>query len=92
MSTYPRAVLINFPFMTTLSTESRKKEEQVMADILTLKKFEALSPFEIKDELINLAKRLPGRPNPLSSMPAAAIPIGSLPRHGKGFSCLGSSH
>jgi aspartate 4-decarboxylase len=49
-------VLINFPFMTTPSTESRKKEEQVMADILTLKKFEALSPFEIKDELINLAK------------------------------------
>jgi len=27
-----------------------------MADIGTLKKFEALSPFEIKDELINLAK------------------------------------
>jgi aspartate 4-decarboxylase len=27
-----------------------------MADIQTLKKFEALSPFEIKDELINLAK------------------------------------
>jgi aspartate 4-decarboxylase len=27
-----------------------------MADILTLKKFEALSPFEIKDELIDLAK------------------------------------
>jgi aspartate 4-decarboxylase len=27
-----------------------------VADILTLKKFEALSPFEIKDELINLAK------------------------------------
>src|SRR6201997_571218 len=27
-----------------------------MADILTLKKFEALSPFEIKDELITLAK------------------------------------
>src|SRR3981189_3877879 len=27
-----------------------------MADIHTLKKFEALSPFEIKDELINLAK------------------------------------
>ena len=27
-----------------------------MADIKTLKKFEALSPFEIKDELINLAK------------------------------------
>jgi aspartate 4-decarboxylase len=30
--------------------------EQVMADILTLRKFEALSPFEIKDELIKLAK------------------------------------
>jgi aspartate 4-decarboxylase len=27
-----------------------------MADLLTLKKFEALSPFEIKDELIRLAK------------------------------------
>jgi aspartate 4-decarboxylase len=27
-----------------------------MADIMTLKKFEALSPFEIKNELINLAK------------------------------------
>jgi aspartate 4-decarboxylase len=28
-----------------------------MADILTLKKFEALSPFEIKDELIGLARK-----------------------------------
>jgi aspartate 4-decarboxylase len=28
-----------------------------MADISTLRKFEALSPFEIKDELINLAKK-----------------------------------
>jgi aspartate 4-decarboxylase len=28
-----------------------------MADISTLKKFQALSPFEIKDELINLAKK-----------------------------------
>ena len=28
-----------------------------MADILTLRKFEALSPFEIKDELINLARK-----------------------------------
>src|SRR5580704_16873537 len=28
-----------------------------MADIMTLRKFEALSPFEIKDELINLAKK-----------------------------------
>src|SRR3954467_5804209 len=27
-----------------------------MADILTLRKFETLSPFEIKDELIKLAK------------------------------------
>ena len=27
-----------------------------MADVLTLRKFEALSPFEIKDELIKLAK------------------------------------
>src|SRR4029077_10480945 len=42
--------------MANLSTQSRENEEQVMADILTLKKFEALSPFEIKDELINLAK------------------------------------
>ena len=35
-----------------------------MADILTLRKFEALSPFEIKDELIKLAKRVQGRRNP----------------------------
>jgi aspartate 4-decarboxylase len=28
-----------------------------MADILSLRKFESLSPFEIKDELINLAKK-----------------------------------
>ena len=28
-----------------------------MSDVLTLKKFEALSPFEIKDELISLAKK-----------------------------------
>ena len=28
-----------------------------MADALTLRKFEALSPFEIKDELIQLAKK-----------------------------------
>ena len=28
-----------------------------MADIMTLKKFETLSPFEIKDELIKLAKK-----------------------------------
>jgi aspartate 4-decarboxylase len=33
-----------------------EKQEQVMADIMTLRKYEALSPFEIKDELINLAK------------------------------------
>jgi aspartate 4-decarboxylase len=49
-------VLSNFPLTTTLSIESRKKEEKVMADIMTLKKFEALGPFEIKNELINLAK------------------------------------
>ncbi|VIO79525.1 Bifunctional aspartate aminotransferase and L-aspartate beta-decarboxylase [Bradyrhizobium ivorense] len=36
-----------------------------MADLLTLKKFEALSPFEIKDELINLAKST----SKLSQMP-----------------------
>jgi aspartate 4-decarboxylase len=39
-----------------MTTEFRKKEEQVMAHLMTLRKFEALSPFEIKDELINLAK------------------------------------
>jgi aspartate 4-decarboxylase len=31
--------------------------ENAMTDILTLRKFEALSPFEIKDELINLARK-----------------------------------
>src|ERR1700760_789617 len=39
------------PFQQVVQPGSLK-----MADILTLKKFEALSPFEIKDELINLAK------------------------------------
>ena len=35
-----------------------------MADILTLRKFEALSPFEIKDELIrSRQERRPGRRN-----------------------------
>jgi aspartate 4-decarboxylase len=31
-------------------------QERVMADVLTLRKFEALSPFEIKNELIDLAR------------------------------------
>src|SRR5215469_11733731 len=31
-------------------------QEHPMADLLTLRKFEALSPFEIMDELIRLAK------------------------------------
>jgi aspartate 4-decarboxylase len=34
-----------------------QKQERSMADILTLRKFEALSPFEIKNELIELAKK-----------------------------------
>ncbi len=37
-----------------------------MADILTLKKFEALGPFEIKNELIELAKKPRARPSPRS--------------------------
>jgi len=43
------------PDRDSIST-GRTAQELKMADILTLKKFEALSPFEIKDELINLAK------------------------------------
>src|SRR5882757_5682104 len=41
--------------MTPPSTEFPQKEK-AMADLMTLKKFEALGPFEIKNELINLAK------------------------------------
>ena len=37
-----------------------------MADIGTLRKFEALSPFEIKDELIASPRRRRGPRNPLS--------------------------
>jgi aspartate 4-decarboxylase len=37
-------------------TTGAKRWERAMTDLLTLKKFEALSPFEIKDELIRLAK------------------------------------
>src|SRR3981189_1337140 len=56
-----------------------------MADILTLKKFEALSPFEIKDELINLAKATSrttqsaflnagrGNPNWIATTPRAGL-------------------
>jgi aspartate 4-decarboxylase len=41
--------------LASVPADYRAREYQ-MADMLTLKKFEALSPFEIKDELINLAK------------------------------------
>ena len=47
---------MNFSFMSKPVNEISQRQEQVMADMMTLKKFEALSPFEIKDELINLAK------------------------------------
>ncbi len=62
-----------------------------MADILTLRKFEALSPFEIKNELIKLAKKTSrttqsaflnagrGNPNWIATTPA------------KGSSCSVSS-
>jgi len=54
-----------------------------MADLSTLQKFQALSPFEIKNELINLAKKTTKTTNPRSSMPAAATPTGSPPRRAK---------
>src|ERR1700761_9465560 len=41
--------------LASVPAEYTAREHQ-MADMLTLKKFEALSPFEIKDELISLAK------------------------------------
>src|SRR5690242_14504955 len=56
-----------------------------MTDILTLRKFEALSPFEIKDELIKLAKKASrtsqlaflnagrGNPNWVATEPRAAF-------------------
>jgi hypothetical protein len=34
-----------------------------MADVLTLRKFETLSPFEIKNELIGLAKEARNGPS-----------------------------
>jgi aspartate 4-decarboxylase len=45
-----------FLFVTIQARYPGRQQEQVMADLMTLKKFEALSPFEIKNELINLAK------------------------------------
>src|SRR4051812_20338161 len=39
----------------TVITDCRTRE-LAMAELLTLRKFEALSPFEIKNELIKLAK------------------------------------
>ncbi len=63
-----------------------------MADLMTLRKFEALSPFEIKDELINLAKTT-SQDDPVapSSMPAAATRTGSRPRRARASSCSASS-
>ena len=49
-----KAVLIDSPYDDP--STNLEKQEQAMADIMTLKKFEALGPFEIKNELINLAK------------------------------------
>src|SRR6266567_819 len=37
--------------------DNQYRETTVMSDIMTLRKFETLSPFEIKDELIKLAKK-----------------------------------
>src|SRR6201994_492943 len=39
-----------------VAQHDKNRQEYAMADLLTLKKFETLSPFEIKDELIRLAK------------------------------------
>jgi aspartate 4-decarboxylase len=49
-------VLIDFPLHDAPVDGISQNKEKTMADLMTLKKFEALSPFEIKDELINLAK------------------------------------
>ena len=62
-----------------------------MTDILTLRKFEGLSPFEIKDELIKLAKEESNGLNRRSSMPVAAIRIGLPPSRVKLSSCWASS-
>jgi aspartate 4-decarboxylase len=48
-------MLIGSPYEDSVDGFWQKKEK-AMADLMTLKKFEALSPFEIKNELINLAK------------------------------------
>src|ERR1700752_2168461 len=55
-----------------------------MADLLTLKKFEALSPFEIKDELINLAKATSKRTQSAFLNAGRANPnwIATTPREG----------
>src|SRR6202012_734965 len=60
-----------------------------MADIQTLKKFQALSPFEIKDELINLAKASSKRTQPAFLNAGRGNPnwIATTPR--EGFFLLG---
>ena len=63
-----------------------------MAEFSTLRKFEALSPFEIKDELIEAGQGdLQDDAIGLPRMPAAAIPTGSPPRRAKASSCSASS-
>ena len=62
-----------------------------MAELSTLRKFEALSPFEIKNELRSLAKEATKRTQSAFLMPAAATRTGSPPRHAKASSCSASS-
>lgn len=58
-----------------------------MADLLTLKKFETLSPFEIKDELIRLAKNKPSQSVFLNAGRGNPNWIATTPR--EGFFLLG---
>jgi len=62
-----------------------------MADELTLRKFEALSPFEIKDELIDLARKTSRTAQSAFLNAGRGIPIGLPPHRARVFSCLASS-
>ena len=62
-----------------------------MADMMTLRKFETLSPFEIKNELIDLARQTSKTAQSVFLNAGRGNPNGSLPRLAKAFSCSASS-
>ena len=57
----------------------RQAFRRTSMETISLRKYETLSPFEVKDELIKIASARPHSPTLPFSMPAVGIPTGSPP-------------